>query len=181
MKHGIAELRRKPIMLGVLVLVILGLNVSVAYAHNWWYWCWHTGRTINVHVFGSYQNEANVALNDWDSHTDVNFNRVSSHTELSVYGAYWGNVTWGGLATIKHHGFDWWHHWRYCKIRHAHATYNTKYSRPSHDIHGIFCMEVGHTLGLRHSNDGCMGKWYYTGNNLNHTVPHNWSDINRKF
>lgn len=181
MKHGRTKLQRKTIRLSLLVVVFLGLNISVASAHNWWYWCWHTGSTINVRVFGSYQSEALAALFDWDTHTDVNFNRVTSHTELSVYGANWGAVSWDGLATIVDSSYDWWHHWRYCEIDHAHATYNTyrSGSHSNHDIHGIFCQEIGHTLGLDHSDDGCMGKGYF--NNLNHTVPHNWRDINSKF
>lgn len=171
--------KRKTILLSLIVLVFLGLNTSMASAHNWWYWCWHTGRTINVYVFGSHTSEARVALTDWDSHTDVNFSYRSGHTELSVYGANFGATGWGGLASIKSYSYDWWHHWRWCEIHHAHATYNSYYGGSSHRIHGIFCQEVGHTLGLGHSNDGCMGLGYY--NNLNHTVSHNWRDINAKY
>lgn len=165
--------------LSAVVLALLAFNIKLANAHNWGLWCWHTGRTINVWVWGSHKTESNVALNDWDSHTDVNFHRVNYHTELSVSGANWGATGWGGLASIKETSYDWWHHWTWCRIKHAHATYNSYYGGSSHTIHGIQCQEIGHTLGLEHSNNGCMGKGYY--NNLNHTVSHNWSDINAKF
>lgn len=172
-------------VLSLLVLALLVVNIKVAYAHDWGLWCWHTGNTINVWVWGSYASEANAALNDWDSHTDVNFNRVSGHTELSVFGSNFGATGWGGLAVIKDTSYDWWHHWWWCRIKHAHATYNTYYAggHTRHDIHGIFCQEIGHTLGLEHSPHGCMGKGYYgpSSRYWNHTVSHNWSDINSKF
>jgi predicted Zn-dependent protease len=132
-----------------------------------------------VYTWGSNQSEINKALNDWDSKTDVNFNKVSSHTELSVAGSNFGATGWWGLATIKKSSYDWWHHWRWCRIEHAHAVYNSYYGGASHDIHGVLCQEIGHTLGLGHSNNGCMGKSYY--NNINHTVSHNWKDVNAKF
>ncbi len=165
--------------LSVLVTALLVINIQMAYAHNWGLWCWHTGRTINVWVWGSHRRQINTALNDWDSHTQVNFNRVNYHTELSVAGANYGATGWWGLASIKETSYDWWHHWYWCRIKHAHAVYNSYYGGSSHDIHGVLCQEIGHTLGLDHSNHGCMGKGYY--NSINHTVSHNWSDINSKF
>ena len=162
--------------LSVLILALLVVNIQTASAHNWWYWCWHKGSTLGVWIWGSHQNEANVALNDWDSHTDVNFQRHSHHTNISVSGANWGGTGWWGLASIKDSSYDWWHHWRWCRIQHAHATYNSYYGGSSHQIHRVFCQEVGHVLGLGHSQHGCMGQG--TGN---HTVSHNWSDINAKF
>jgi hypothetical protein len=61
----------------------------------------------------------------------------------------------------------------------CYARYNTYYQNSSAGIQGIQCQEIGHCLGLDHSNDGCMGKGYF--NNLNNTVRHNWDDVNRRF
>ncbi len=162
--------------LSVFVTALLAINVKLAYAHNWGLWCWHTGSTVNVWIWGTHQNHANTALNDWDSHTDVNFNRVNYHTEISLFGKNWGATGWYGLASIKKVEYDYWHHWWWCRIKHAHATLNTFYVRSNpHKYHRTFCMEIGHCLGLAHSPHGCMGT------TLNHTVPHNWADINAKF
>lgn len=167
------------VMLGLVVLALLGLNFNVAYGHDWWLWCLH-GNPVSVYVFGSHTAQANAALTDWDSHSDVNFNRVSFHTTLSVFGGDFGATGWWGLASIESYDYDWWHHWYWCRITHAHARYNSYYGGSSADIQGIFCQEIGHCLGLDHSNTGdCMGKTYY--NNINVTGSHNWSDINAKF
>lgn len=171
--------------LSIVVAVLFLVNVRIASAHNWDTWHWHTGSTINVWVFGPHQAEANAALNDWDSHSDVNFNRVNSHTELSVFSGNYGATGWGGLASIEDYSFDWWHHWCWCRIDHAHARYNSFYGGTggigaNSDIRGIFCQEIGHTIGLDHSNTGdCMGKSYF--NNINVTGAHNWADINAKY
>jgi hypothetical protein len=166
-------------MVGVVVMLLL-LNVQLASGHDWWWYCWHRGSTLGVWVYGSNQAEANAALNDWDSHSDVNFSRPGSHTNLSVWGANFGATGWWGLASIEDTSYDWWHHWWWCRVEHAHARYNSFYGGSSGDIRGVFCQEIGHTLGLDHSNTGdCMGKSYY--NNINVTGPHNWSDINSKF
>lgn len=163
------------------VFVVLGVfaNVGVATAHNWWSWHWHSGSSIKVWV-GSYKSaESNAALNDWDSHTDVNFPRSSSHTEMSVFAGNYGATGWGGLASIESYSFDWWHKWNYSKIKHCHARYNSYYGGSSADVRGIQCQEIGHCLGLGHSDHGCMGKGYY--NNSNVTVSHNRSDINARY
>ncbi|HEX9272168.1 MAG TPA: hypothetical protein VGA01_08140 [Candidatus Binatia bacterium] len=166
-------------MCGIVALLVL-LNVQLAYGHDWWWYCWHKGSTLGVWVYGSNQAEANAALNDWDSHTHVNFSRPGSHTDISVWGANFGATGWWGLASIESTSYDWWHHWWWCRIEHAHARYNSYYGGTSGDIQGVLCQEIGHTLGLDHSNTGdCMGKSYY--NNINVTGPHNWSDINSKF
>lgn len=172
-------------VMGLVVLVLLVANTQVAQAHNWWYWCWHKGSTLHAYVFGSHQAEAIAALRDWDVHTDLNLHVTFHHTHISVYGHNFGATGWGGLASIKDYSYDWWHHWRWCRIQHAHATYNSYYGGSTgtgsgSDVRGIFCQEIGHVLGLQHSNTGdCMGKSYF--NNINITGPHNWSDINAKF
>ena len=97
--------------LGVVVALLMLLNVQVAQGHDWWLYCWHKGSTLNVWVFGTNSTQAIAALNDWDSHTDVNFNRVSSHTNISCFGDNFGATGWWGLASIEDTSFDWWHHW----------------------------------------------------------------------
>lgn len=165
--------------LTLLVVALFFANVEVASAHNWWLWCWHKGSTLGVWVFGTNTAESNAALTDWDSHSDVNFSRKTSHTDLSVFGGNFGATGWWGLASVEGYSYDWWHHWWFCRLDHCHARFNTFYGGSSGDVRGVLCQEIGHCLGLQHSNDGCMGKGYF--NNLNTTVPHNWSDINSKF
>lgn len=171
--------------LSIVILVLLAGNIQVAFAHNWGNWCWHKGSTLKVWVAGTHQAEANAALNDWASHTDVNFSNQSSHTWISVLGGNYGATGWWGLASIEDSSFDWWHHWQWCRIEHAHSRYNSYYggtggTGANSDIRGVQCQEIGHTLGLDHSNTGdCMGKSYY--NNINVTGSHNWADINAKF
>lgn len=160
------------------VLLILG-NLKFAEAHNWWRWHWHTGSDIRVWVGGSRANLSNAALNEWDLHTDVRFPRSSTHTEMSVFDANYGRTGWGGLASIKSSSFDWWHTWTWSKINHCHSVVNNYYSPSASRFQGIQCQEIGHCMGLTHSNDGCMGLSY--SNNLIYTVPHNWADANAKY
>lgn len=166
------------IVLGLGVVVLILTNVKVAGAHNWWSWHWHTGRTMNTWV-GSYKGlESNRALNDWDSHSDINFNRTG-HSELSVFAGNYGATGWGGLASIESYSYDWWHRWNWSKINHCHARFNSYYGGSSSWVQGVQCQEIGHCLGLTHSNDGCMGLGYY--NNVRTTVSHNWRDINARY
>ena len=168
--------------------MLVGLNVQVGLAHNWNRaapYHWHTGSDIRVWVYGTNQTRANSALNDWDSHTDINFPRSPSHTEMSVWGGDFGATGWAGLATIwsnlDSHG---------AAATHCHARYNKHYQKPWWDPawwgtsggqwrQGVFCQEIGHCLGLAHSNDGCMGMGYY--NHKTTTNSHNRNDVNAKF
>lgn len=171
---------------GLLALVLLALNIKVAYGHRWS--SWHQpNATVNVYNFAVRRAEAEAALNDWDSHTQISLPRRSSHTELSVFDGNYGATQWSGLASIEDTGFGWWDCWWWCHIDHAHARVNTYYTgNPagfSANIQGIFCQEIGHTFGLAHpwigNAGGCMGKTY--DNNINVTVSHNWSDINAMY
>lgn len=171
--------KRVEIALGMSLVLLVFLNVGIAEAHNWWDWHWHTGSDIRVWVWGTHSTQSNRALNDWDSNCDVRFPRESSHTEMSVFGANSGATGWWGLASIQDSSYDWWHKWNYSRIEHCHAQYNSYYGGSSADIQGVLCQEIGHCMGLTHSNDGCMGKGYF--NNLNTTVSHNWSDCNARY
>lgn len=173
------------VALSSLLLMLFLANIKLASAHNWWLWCWHKGSTIGVWVYGANQAEANAALTDWDSHSDINWNRVNTHTDISCFGGNFGPTGWWGLASIEDYSYDWWHHWWWCRIEHAHCRFNTFYGGTAgtgvdSDIRGVFCQEMGHCIGFDHSNSGdCMGKGYY--NNINVTGGHNWADVNARY
>ena len=170
----------KTVVLAVIVLGLGMVNIQALQAHNWGSWHWDKNR-INLWVYGTNQTEARNAIADWDSHTDLSLPLAGSHTDVSVYGANAGATGWAGLATIVNSDFDWWHLWCWCKITHAHATYNTYYGYSSASAQGVFCQEVGHTFGLDHSATGdCMAKGYYSPSS-NFTSPHNWADVNAKY
>lgn len=168
----------------VVALALLALNMQVAIAHRWS--SWHQpDRTVNTWNFATRSAEANAALNDWDSRTILSFPRQSSHTDISVFDGNFGDTGWGGLASVESSGFGWWDCWWWCHVDHGHARYNSFYGGSSgtgsgSDIRGIFCQEIGHLLGLDHSNTGdCMGKSYF--NNINVTGTHNANDISSMY
>jgi hypothetical protein len=181
------QVKKKPIVAiwsAVLAALVLA-NLQVAFAEDWWLWCWHRGSTLRVWVFGSHQSEANAALDDWDSHTELQIERVNFQADISVIGANYGATPWWGLATIHEYSFDWWHHWRWCRIQHARARYNsynggTGGTGPDSDIRGVFAQEIGHCFGLEHSNAGdCMGKGYYNDSNV--TGASSWEQVNARY
>lgn len=172
-------IRTKSVMWGLAVAVLLAGNLQLAFAHRWNSWHFNH-RSVGTYVFGSYQTEANAALNDWAGNTAVSFPRKNSHTDISVLGDNYGDTGWSGLASIIEVSWDWWC-WGYCGTYHGHARYNTYYNsssccNSSANRQGIFCQEIGHLFGLGHSDNGCMGKTYY--NNLNNVSSHNASDMN---
>jgi hypothetical protein len=170
--EGDAVLRRIRAAFAVAAATTLTLLLGTtgASAHQWGSWSWNrSGSTVTIQVYNYAANSgaANQALNDWDSHTILSLPRLNSHTDISVYDENAGNTGWIGLATIVNYSGNY--------ITHAHAEYNTYYSESYDQIVGTYCQEIGHTFGLDHSNDGCMGLGYY--NNLTYTVQHNWTDI----
>jgi hypothetical protein len=167
---------------GILAVALLAFNAQLAFAHRWWWW--HFDRNpLNLWIppSNAHFQQHVAAVADWDSHvTDLKLRvNFKQHTDVSVLEGNYGATGWWGLASIEGYEYDWWHLWCWCRITHAHATFNNYYGGTLADIQGVQCQEVGHTFGLDHSNDGCMGKGYY--NALNVTVPHNWADINAMY
>jgi len=168
------------LVLGGVAIALAFANVRVAGAHDWWYWHWHTGTDIETWVGGQYRSVYDDVLYEWDKKTSVSSPRAG-HSEMSVFDGDYGPTGWGGLASIEQKSYDWYHRWDYSKVEHCHARVNLYYRSywTTDDIRGIQCQEVGHCLGLTHSNDGCMGKSYY--NDLNHVSSHSAEDVNRRF
>lgn len=163
------QLRTTRIWTGVLTFIALALlvvNISVAQAH-WWtsawsYYHWHKS-TLGVWIYGTFQNDSEIARSDWDRLTDLSLPRTNSHTDISLYAANFGNTGWGGLASLE--DLDWqWHCWYWCDIDHAHARFNSFYGSPGHWAHGVQCQELAHAFGMGHHNvnSDCMGLSYFS-------------------
>lgn len=168
-------MNRKNLFLSGLVLFVgFMLAASPALAHNWGCWI-QPNRTIYVRNTASNSSQANAAINEWNADTILTLNKVSYHTEISVFDGNYGNTGWGGLASIESYSG--------CTILHGHATVNTYYSYTSNGKRGVFCQEIGHLFGLDHSNDGgCMGGGYFYSIDSYYTVvSHNISDIASKY
>lgn len=172
---------------GLLALVLLALNIQVATAHRWS--SWHQpDKSVSVWNNAVRRAEAEAALNDWDTKTELSFPRRTSHGgNMSVYDGNFGDTGWSGLASIEDTGFGWWDCWWWCHVDHGHARVNTFYTgNPaglSNTIQGIFCQEIGHLLGLAHpwigDTGGCMGFTY--DSSVTTVSPHNASDINAMY
>ena len=192
--------RRTAVLLGVVFVLLLA---NFALAHDWDGWHWHQ-RTLGIFIFASNFNSAEAARIDWDFPTNVmNLPRVTHHSDVSVFDGNFGDTGWGGLAEIISYFwhchylvdffffsvcFDW-----EPGITHAHARLNTFYFWPNLNTgsvfdagRGVLCQEIGHTFGLDHSPDGCMGKGYFAGLQNNEPISnvvtgHSDADLNAKY
>ena len=161
----------------ITLLVIANLVLAgQSFAHQYdtpRHWNNESGNGINFYNGANpYHEAAEDARKDWGSNTRIVFDIRSSHAGLHAFDAYY-DTNWGGLASWEDYNWTGSHY----HTTHGHAILNTKYAgQGGYWRRGVFCQEIGHLLGLAHSDDGCMGLSYY--NNKNYTVPHNWGDIN---
>jgi hypothetical protein len=173
----------KRVTYGFAILALAIVNLAMAHGrvvHNWWAWHWDKS-TLGVQVYGSHMTESRQAISDWNSMTHIKLPESPYHTDLSVFGANFGDTGWGGLASIEASSWDW-HCWWWCRIDHAHARFNDFYnSSNSWWARGVQCQEVAHTFGLDHNNyGGCMGLGYYYGSG-NTPSSHDVGDVNSKY
>lgn len=179
------------LLMSVTFLLIVA-NINLAFAHQWGSWHWHK-RNIGVLNTAFYRVSSTAAMNDWGPGFNViNPRSVTHHSDVSFFDGNFGDTGWGGLASIE----SYFNHCHYSVfgicfdskpgITHAHARLNTYYfwsnlntGTTADSGRGVQCQELGHTFGLDHSNDGCMGKGYF--NNLNYVTSHSDSDLNAMY
>lgn len=174
-------------------LTIVGLgfaNVQIAVGnwadasgvHNWESWHWDRS-TLYVNLTGTHRTEAVKAVNVWNGRTNLTLRSTTNHsdTDISLWGATYGNTGWAGLATVETAGWDW-HCWAYCGLRHVHARYNNSV-RPTNSwyVQKVFCHELGHAFGYDHnSTGGCMISGYWP-NLSNEPSSHDIGDVNARY
>jgi len=189
--------RRTAVLLGV-VLVLLVANI--AFAHDWWFWHQHK-RTLGIFITAVNSTSAEAARADWNAGFNVmNLPSVAHHSDVSVLDGDFGDTGWAGLAEIISY-FDHCHVFdalgacsqSFPGIIHAHVRLNTFYAWANLNTgtvldggRGVFCQEIGHTMGLDHSPDGCMGKGYFAGLSANEPISnvvtsHSDDDLNAKY
>jgi hypothetical protein len=167
-RHRIAASVAVAAFLTALVLVA---NPGSASAHSWAGWHWDRGGSyvpVNIWNYAGTSTIAEAARADIHRRPHpVYLLNASYHTDVSVFDAYEPGANYCGLAEIVN--WYWSPPWQY-HISHAHARYNTACggaggSLPNY-AQGVYCQEIGHTLGLDHSDTGdCMGLGYFAGSN----------------
>ncbi len=177
----------------VIILLLCVANVAAARAHNWWYYYWPR-TNMQVYIANDVA-EAEAARGDWSTHTHLQLKRTPTHTDISVFAGNYGLTGWEGLTTIEQWGVD--YPWRcggapWCRMIHVHSRFNSAYPASDgvgadSDVRGIFCMEIGHALGLAHDAPGlpqreqdCMGK-NIAGDEINVTMQHSWADVDARY
>ena len=189
--------RRTAVLLGV-VLVLLAANLALA--HDWGFWHQHK-RTLGISIEATNATSAEAARADWGAGFNVMvLPRVTHHSDVSVLDGDFGDTGWGGLAEI----ITYFQHCHFINslgtcdqffpgITHAHVRLNTFYFWENLNTgtvvdagRGVFCQEIGHTFGLDHSPDGCMGKGYFAGLLDNQSISnvvtsHSDADLNTKY
>jgi predicted Zn-dependent protease len=126
-----------------------------------WWSTWHWDKSTIVVWPQSTTTEILRAVNGWNNATDVRHPSSTSHTDISIWQANYGDIGWRGLASISgvndSHGK---------RATHCHARLNT-YTGPGYGVpsgrtrawisEGVLCQEMGHCLGLHHDGTGgCM-------------------------
>lgn len=158
------------VVLALVAAVLLVAHVRVSDAETFsppfhWHngtveWGWEPG-------FKDYEAPSENALNDWKNGTVVNF-RETSNPKMPLKVADWGATGWSGLAYLNGsipsgHGYADLSHCR-IDINKHHVEEHRGFIFEGPFARGVMCQEIGHCLGLAHSNDGCMGLTYYWGN-----------------
>jgi hypothetical protein len=159
--------------LAVLALLagVLVIDPGPVEAHNWDGWHWNRGGSkVDMYVWDQTGGCANGSNATNNALYDIYYNPhpiyiycVNTHTDISLWEANEPNANFCGLAEV------WGNYTNQAgqlHITHAHARTNTACGTSTNWKQGVHCQEVGHTLGLDHSDTGdCMGISYFPGSN----------------
>ena len=174
-------MRRLTLLLVVAALLVLPAQASATHAGGggtaacsgvspcWWVF---NGQWLHMHTRAQYiwngVDESSYswyatryAQADWHWGTilDLSFVNNWQYARILVQDGYYGNIGWAGLAQQGPHaarGNVW--------------LNNTYMDQNFYSARAIACQEIGHTLGLNHSNGDCMAHSYHPGV---------WSSTNR--
>jgi hypothetical protein len=167
--------RRRLLMIAAVIAAAasfaLAAGATKAEAHQWGGWHWDKGGSYVPIYLWNYAGTSSIAERARaDIHArphPVYLYNASSHTNISVFDENAPSANYCGLAEI----IDWYWSWPWqYHISHAHARYNAACggsggTGPNY-AQGVYCQEIGHTLGLDHSDTGdCMGLGYFAGSN----------------
>lgn len=148
------------------IVLTFALGASSASAHQWGSWHWNKGGSyIPLYTYNYASTSATAERARADIHArphPIWLNTASQHTNISIFDDNVAGASYCGLAEIINYTGS--------HITHAHARYNRACGGNSgtgpNYAQGVYSQEIGHTLGLDHSNTGdSMGLGYYSGSN----------------